>query len=110
MKSQLVCAQASPLIQENLHCNHQQDTLNVQALLCSYPGQREEREEEGRVRQRRREGKKQERERGRKEEGERERIQKALYCAIFQLLCLKPVQHHGQSLTNLIYNFQIAVE
>lgn len=71
MKSQLVCAQASPFNQENLHCNHQQDTLNVQSLLCSYPGQREGREEEGRARQGRREGKKGRREGGgkRKEKG-----------------------------------------
>lgn len=82
MKSQLVCAQASPLIQENLHCNHQQDTWNVQALLCSYPGQREGREEEGSVRQRRREGNRQER--GREEGGRRkgENTESPLLCHI----------------------------
>lgn len=55
------------------------------------------------MRQGRREGKQGRGERQRKEEGERERVQKALYCDTLQLFCLKPVQYHGQSLTNLSY-------
>lgn len=82
--------------------------MNVQWFSAVILGREKRRRRKSEARK---EGREKDRGEGeRKEEGERERVPKALYCDTFQLLCLKPVQYHGQRPTKLSYNFQILVE